>query len=99
MGPRHRLLARELASPCPSTRAGRKIDLYEACAVDGRSARAGASGLYDLAEAVARGPQATDQSLEGNSRARSHLITGEVGYLSRDALIGNRCAFRPSRAP
>src|SRR5437867_12146963 len=76
MGPRHRLLARELASPCPSTRAGRKIDLYEACAVDGRSARTGASGLYDLAEAVASGPQATEQSLEGNGRARVNLTTG-----------------------
>jgi len=48
---------------------------------NGRSARAGASGLYDLAEAVARGPQATDQSLEGHGRARSNLITGVVGDL------------------
>ena len=37
------------------------------------------AAYYDLAEAVASGPQATDQSLEGNSRARSHLIIGGAG--------------------
>src|SRR5215831_10452781 len=75
MGPRHGLLAREPAPSRPQTRAGRKIDLYDTGAVDGSSARVGTCGLYDLAEAVASGPQATYQSLEGDGRTRVNLIT------------------------
>src|SRR2546426_3836480 len=101
MGPRYGLLAREPAPPRPQTRAGRKIDLYATCAVDGSAARVGTCGLYDPTEAVASGTQATDQSLEGDGRTRVNLINGvKRGALDSVRTGGNRAirAHRPSRS-